>query len=347
MQYGIRHTLLATLVVLLTACAGDPDEAALSEYQTRLSRVLSVDIPPPTPPTGLTAPRAAALQQDIAGGSLGTLDFLTLTGCELQVTIGKRNSSLGRFASASQRLLLDLEFLRLALACIEHQRAKQRNELADLLTEAQALKRLQLPELIYNATLAGPEFRALWARPDTLQGYPSTTGTAVIQSLHGLLALSDQWLAGDYQADNRSFELLLGEIARGDAGALMLALERQAVALRRASAMAQQRLDAAPLCLQQRPTPQGRILDTVVRSYFIAALQPRAADLNRRHHDLLTPITELEERLETALTADYRQWKTQRDARIERFLAAPLEHVRSIRPLLAQCGLAPGQFSDG
>ena len=93
---------------------------------------------------------------------LDALDFLALRGCALQVTIGKRNSSLGRLAPPSQALLLDLEFLRLAPACIDQLRAQQETELADLLRSAANHKRADLPRRVFNATLGAEEFQSFW-----------------------------------------------------------------------------------------------------------------------------------------------------------------------------------------
>jgi hypothetical protein len=45
--------------------------------------------------------------------TLTLIDFLALSGCKLQANIAKRNTTMGRNASVSQRLIFDLEFIRL------------------------------------------------------------------------------------------------------------------------------------------------------------------------------------------------------------------------------------------
>jgi len=335
----------AWCLLLLTACGGDPHQVALEDYRSRLGRALDTPVVAPAPTQTVRKPRSAALQQTVDSGNLGTLDFLALTGCEVQITIGKRNSSLGRLASASQRLLLDLEFLRLAPDCIAFKRTQGNATLADTLENAWQLKQQQLPALIYNATLAGPEFRALWAPPDSLSGYPGNTSSEVPAALTALREQAARWLAGDYRADNRGFEILLSDVARGDGGALLLALERQGSELSAASAMAAARRQSGPVCLRGRPSPQGRILDNVVRKFFIGAVQTQAAALNRRYHQLLEPIHALESDLDAAHAAAFRVWRDAREERLRTLLAAPAEHVASVQPLLQQCGLAPGQVS--
>ena len=65
--------------------------------------------------------------------TLSIIDFLALSGCELQANIAKRNTTMGRSASASQQLIFDLEFIRLAPDCIEKLHADDEGAIADLL----------------------------------------------------------------------------------------------------------------------------------------------------------------------------------------------------------------------
>ena len=103
-----------------------------------------------------------------------------------------------------------------------------------------------------------------------------------MSSLEAINGHARRWLSGDFEADNRAFEVLLWEVNRGDGGALWQALARQAGGLDSANRMLRRRLEKGPLCRPGfRPT-SADILDNVIRKYFIAGLQPRAAALNRR-----------------------------------------------------------------
>ena len=88
-------------------------------------------------------PEIGKLKIPLQAANVEALDFLVLKGCALKITLGKYNSSLGRFASDSQRLLLDLEYLRLAPRCVEYQRNQGETELATILEQARTLKREQ------------------------------------------------------------------------------------------------------------------------------------------------------------------------------------------------------------
>ena len=125
-----KHNSLATVtlvllsILALTACQGDERAARFENYLERLGRTLDVPVQQPVAEAPTVAPRPAELTLPLESGSLDALDFLSISGCAVQVTIGKRNSSLGRLARDSQRLLLELEFLQLAPECIAFQRSK-------------------------------------------------------------------------------------------------------------------------------------------------------------------------------------------------------------------------------
>ena len=214
--------LLAALASgALVGCTGDWPGHALQG----LAEVIS------PAPSGVTAAAGAALappqalRLELAGDGLGGLDFLALSGCELQATHGRRSSSLGSRARDSQKLLLDLEFLRLAPACIDLQRERGNRALADTLQQAWGLKRRQLPAAIYNATLGSDEYREFWERPaHALPAEPTGAAGGAIASLAAINNQVRHWLAGDFRADNREFEILLWEVAAGEGGAPLQAL---------------------------------------------------------------------------------------------------------------------------
>ncbi|MEM8564621.1 MAG: DUF3080 family protein, partial [Pseudomonadota bacterium] len=250
---------------------------------------------------------------------------------------GKRNSSLGRLASASQRLLLELEYLQLAPACIDYLRSEGKLQLASTLQEAWQEKRAQLPSLIYNATLASPEFRRFWKTPTGVGDYPANTGSNVLNSMAALNDNVRRWLSDDFTGDNLTLELLLSDILKGDGGALRLALAKQALALEVADGLLSARMDRGPLCAPPLRPAAADIFDTVVEKFFIAGTQPRAAALNRRYHDLYPNIAELEGLLEDTLPASYLSWQQQRDAELTRWIAAPRAHVDRIIAIQKPC----------
>jgi len=324
-------------VLSLAGCAQSNPDSAFKLYLQRLSGALSVAAPTVEAATIAPLPRARELQLDIGGSAIDMLDFLALRGCELQVTIGKRNSSLGRLARDSQRLLLELEYLRLAPACIAYQRERGEPALAAVLTEAWTLKRSQLPALIFNATLGGGEYRQFWKAQPGATNYPANTSSAVIVSLQAINQHARRWLAGDFHVDNLTFELLLADVATGDGGTLRRALAQQASALQAANKLLALRMKRGPLCRPPLRPAAADTLDNVVRKFFVAGTQPRAARLNQRYHELLPPITELEQQLFPALPEAYQTGRRQRDSSLAQWALAPRQHVSRLQAIRQPC----------
>jgi hypothetical protein len=289
------------------------------------------------PPQWQRLPRASELAITLEGSSLDALDFLALSGCAVQVTIGKRNSSLGRMAPPSQRLLLDLEYLELAPDCVTVLRERDENALAETLEAAWQQKRAQLPARLFNATLASDEFRAFWRKPRSLADYPANTSSRVVTALENLAVLARQWRAGDYTADNKGFEILLSEVALGDGGALLSALSLQSGWLQAADAVVVNRADEGPLCGDKLRLPEAEILETVVHKYFIGGVQPWSAAVGRRHHELLAAYRDLEATLEDTLPASYSDWRLAREQFIRQTTAGPRDHVGELQQLLDPC----------
>lgn len=335
--------LILLLYTLLAGCEAGRGERALAEYLGRLERPLGAPLPAAAQVPVATPPRSARLQLDPAGDTLPALDFLALRGCALQATVARRNTSLGRLAAPSQHLLLELEFLRHAPACTRMLRARGEQALADTLERIAANKVAQLPAHIYNATLASEEFHDFWQPPAVLGDYPEHTSSAPLLALEAISGRVRRWLAGDYDADGRLFELDLAEVARGDGGSLLLALAEQQRQLQRASDALRQREARGPLCREGFANRELQTLRTVIQRFYLGSVQPWAAALERRRHALLPAVTAIEELLAPVLPPAYRAWSSQRDAQLAGWSAAPARHVASIQALLAGCGgSAPG-----
>lgn len=324
-------------LVLLGGCQADSPDTRFQTYLDRLATTLSVTAITPEYPATLRPPRSGKLRLEIPSDSLDTLDFLALSGCAVQVTIGKRNSSLGRMAKPSQRLLLALEYLRLAPDCITYLRKNDKNTLAELLEQSWQHKREQLPALIFNATLGADEYRSVWLASPVVADFPKLSSSVSVLALQAVNEQVSTWLSGDYQADNRGFELLLGEVAGGDAGILLKALSRQSAWLDSADQMLQQRMDRGPLCAPGVRFEAADILPEVVRKYFIGQIQPQAARMNQRYYNLLPPIADLEVQLNSSLPPTYRRWQTSRNKRFAKVNSASRRHVENLKAIQRPC----------
>ena len=217
-----RWLLCSALLILLDGCQPTEPDTPFEVYLSRTDSARSI-----TPPDGLKVPPVTVdLQLNIPWGTLDTLDLVSLSGCTVQATIGKRNSSLGRYAKPSQRLLLELEYLQLAPPCIDLLR-DHNSTLANAIDAAWRQRQKQLPALIFNATLGSDEYRSFWLAPRAPGDYPVVSLAVAVSALKRINRHVCRWLSGDYQAQNRDFEVLLSQVAGGDAGALLQALHTQ------------------------------------------------------------------------------------------------------------------------
>ena len=340
LQGGWWKTLLVGWLVSLMMGCSPPAQgpAQLLDYQQRLSRTLETAVPDPA---GLLIPPrfqdADISLLDIPAGALNLLDFLALSDCALQVNIGRRNSSLGRNAPPSQRLLLDLEFLALAPECIQTLERQAEDRLAETLTAALKTKMQYLPHRIFNAVLAGPEYRQFWQLPSGLDQYPSAVGGDILDALLWFEYAAAQWLSGNFQFQTEQLEQRLYQLRAGDGGSLLLAAVTQARALERSNQLLILRAAAGPLCPNGRSSTQAQILETVVVKYFASGVQVWLADLNRREQQLLPPLESLEAQLSPVVPDSYQQWAAKRRATLTLLQETPREHIAALQRLADSC----------
>ena len=173
-------------------------------------------------------PSTGQLHITLQPGTFNTVDFMELHGCALQITLGKYQSRLGQFASESQRLLLDLEYLNLAPDCIALKRREHQQPLAEQLLQEKKLKLQQLPSRIFNATFANTEFQRFWNRRSKCCDNPEQY-QLTISAFSNINGSVQRWLLGDYQASNIEFEIQLSEISKGSAAYMQSKLLRASI----------------------------------------------------------------------------------------------------------------------
>ena len=102
-----------------------------------------------------------------ASSQINLIEFLSLSGCALQINLGRRSTNWGA-PPLAQRLLLDLEFFGSGTGM--HHAAQERGdtELANTLEQASKERLDLLPMSLYQSILQGPEWQLFWERPTTL-----------------------------------------------------------------------------------------------------------------------------------------------------------------------------------
>lgn len=203
-------------IALLSGCDGSP---ANPENFSAVPVATMPQIPP-----------VRQLRITLPTSRFTAIDFMALHGCALQITLGKYQSRLGQFASDSQRLLLDLEYLSLAPNCIALKRSEHKFALAEQLRQENILKLRQLQARIFNATFANTEFQQFWNKPSSCC---ENTGQFQL-TLTAIAAINDsvkRWIRGDYQASNIEFEIQLSEISKGSSAYMHSEVLRQTLVI--------------------------------------------------------------------------------------------------------------------
>ena len=336
----IRFTIIVAIFSVASLLAGCGDksfgEGLLENYIGRLSNTLSADKPdrPAIDPPRIVEFDISPIP--IEKQSIGLIDLLSVTDCELKVNIARRNTLLAKNASPSQTLLLDLEFLRLAPACIDMLKSSGDAELAEIISEAREQRDQQLPARIFNAVIAGPEWQALWSAPLSLGDYPEQSSDDEAQALNALAHRIERWLSGNWDRDDEMIELVLSELRTGAGGSLLLAATTQQAFLAQASKL----LEATPrdeLCRHGEATEASIVLHTVITKYFAGEVQGWLSTVNQRHYALLRGVESIESSLNAVLTNEYREWQATRESTTEYLFTAPRAHVSAIKSTQDPC----------
>ena len=342
---GMRiSTLWIGLIVnlALSSCAErEVGAAKLTNYVERLSTAADIDIEMVN--GGQNISRRVDLPSDLdtallaTTGSLSLVDFLSLSGCELQANIAKRNTSMGRTASASQRLILDLEFLRLAPACVTLMEEKEENSVANTLRENIELRRANLPTRVFAATIGGPEWQTFWDQPLLLGSYPESASGDSAQALWELSERVQRFLDHSWSTADEDLEPLLSSIRANSGGQLLAAAALQSDYLEHANDILRSAGKEGIYCKNDAITEAGTITKTVVAKYFAADVQRWSAQVSQRHYEIQSALIALESHLTSTLPPRYLDWVTERDALLHRLYAATREHVAVIKKTVNAC----------
>ncbi|MGM0450619.1 MAG: DUF3080 family protein [Pseudomonadota bacterium] len=150
-----RLGLLALLPVLLAGCwlTGERERQA-DAYVTELADALAVAPKTSSIPTVEPLPHSRHRSLALPELDMGLVDFLSLYGCELQVVIGERTSTLGRVANPGTRMEYHLRFLQAADECLPKVESESRSE---TLREARSARAESLPLALWNGIWASEE----------------------------------------------------------------------------------------------------------------------------------------------------------------------------------------------
>ncbi len=334
----VSRCVAMTLMLVVTGCSQEPASERLDNYHTRLARVFDFSPSPVAPVRAVPAmPVIPHWPETGKSEQLDLLDFMSLYGCELQLVVAQQNASLGRFARSSQQLLNHLRFLHVAPDCIDSLRKEDKPALAAQLEQVFVTKQQHLAAYIWQALLGGEEARAFWKRPVVLADYPEQVGRAPAQAIAQMRDLASRWLAGEWDAGWSELEQVLAEFRTGDGGALLKSWEILQRRLSLIDADLAQWQRTAARCVQARANFDARILDNVIRKFFVAEVQVWAAQLSQRYYALMVPMEALENLLVAGEPPAYRDWRQHRMQFLEVARQSMRVHVHALQGVQKLC----------
>ena len=337
-QITARAVVALTASAVLASCS--PTEVGVSKLDNYVKRLSTAS---KTPVSDVASARITQppVINELPGkedaDTLTLIDFLALSGCKLQANIAKRNTTMGRNASVSQRLIFDLEFIRLAPACIDKLRSDEDHEIADLLEASLVSRTESLVHTLARGVLGGSEWREFWRIPDSLGEYPLQSSGDAAQSLWELSQRVKRFLNGTWSPSDENLEPLLAKVRVNAGGQLLRAAMIQARGLTKANRILRQASEAGMYCSQGKLSEAGTISKTVVAKYFAGDVQAWSAAVAQRHYEINSPIIEMEAALTTALSDDYLSWAAARDLQLGALFSAPRQHVSIIQAALDNC----------
>lgn len=277
----IRALLLLTCL-LLAACDRDSPEALLQDYVSRVARASGQPIPRLQWPDVPAYPRHRERQLPVPEVRARLLDLTEFNTCNLTQLVAERNSILGRYWPASQRIDYELRFAHRLQRCRDWL-AAQTGDTADpeLLKQMDAIaaeKHGTLPAVFWQLSFDSPEFERHFslANPWLAVGQPPPMAALIgLQQLANTLAdPPDGW-------DLATLEPQLQTLAlSGYGGAWAQATVGMTAALETAAVLLEALHDARP-CPLGKPTPQARILETVFYRYYADRVQTYLAQLHQ------------------------------------------------------------------
>ncbi len=343
LKNSVRQLAGRVAVILLTAAAigscssKEVGAGKLENYLSRLSNASELPIPPPENLRIARPPALPLPPRDVNVDTLSIIDFLALSGCELQTNIAKRNTTMGRSASPSQHLIFDLEFIRLAPECIDKLRQDGEGEIARLLELNLIHRRDQLAYTVAQGILGGNEWREFWRVPELLGDYPTRASGDVAQSLWELAERTKRFLNGSWSPEDEDLEPLLAHLRVDAGGQLLRAAILQEQALTQANQILTSASKAGTYCSRERPSEAGTIAKTVVAKYFAGDVQRWSSAVSQRHYEIQTPIAEIETTLDQALNGPYDAWIQSRDRQLNTLFSAPRHHVSVVQAAFNNC----------
>ena len=346
----MRCALLGMLAALMGCSSGDNAQTMLDDYVWRVSNVLDTQTPSTQRPRAISVPRIRERRLATSEFKIDLLDFLSMQGCDLGYLLGYRNSSLGLVMPTSQRLVYEVNFVRIAQQCLpelEQSDSTFATELKDILRQ----KRNELPRHIWNAIFAGPEFAELMSTSTTLaETGAEDASDAALQAILEIESLTMALLPNESELllDDKKLESALAIIHRNPAtGRALLRFQALTSSLDATRSMLERAIADKRLCPMGKTTPRGQYLRNVFDLYYAGKVQPYVVLAYRTDRELLEALNRIRRALDVEISAPMQRYWAQTLSLGAGSLFGDLDsalnrHTLAWQQALGACQLMPG-----
>ncbi len=335
----------------MTGCINtDPAQSLVETYAERTSRAIDVDIDLTLNKTSElypTLPDRRDRAKTVTPITEGLIDVLDLKECGLIDLIAQRNTSLGKLAGGSQRLIYELEFMPKVRDCQSLLTGNvERAEVLERVKEINRIKINNWPKQIWNSLYTSPEMEqhfSLGATP--LPPDADHSNVELMLTMQRFVEIAETHTDKTWQTPSFANELERDyeTLYRSNFGSEWLAsMALLTQVLEQTSEAINQRLNDRPICFNQRQNQKSEILWNVFMKFYVNSLQPYIAQIERSGRQW----SDLHQTINASLNLPQNQWLdiyTHSEGLVwSRYLKAREKHTQSWQNLLDQCGLRPG-----
>ena len=331
----------------MVGCSGSsPERDVVTDYVWRLSIVLETEFNG-SERIVITYPEKRAMTVPVTEQSIDLLDFLALTGCDLQVTAGYRNSGLGRVMPDSQQFLYQWRFIQESQDCLTYLKAEN-DELYSSLMSIVAVKRQEFQRYSWLSFWGGPEVRRYFG---VSQQWLSMNQKILLSPenfgvLMRIFSMKAHDLLGVETYEHR-FETALAELLNSNVGGqmLMTVAEFEQLLQKGTAILSSERANG--LCPQGKPTKRAKILRTVFEKFYIGKVQPYLSFIHRQGDDwwrqqeaLYDAFTFDQPNVFQTFASQYLDSREQ-EGLWQSFQSSQRAHTKAWQTLFTRCGMMP------
>jgi hypothetical protein len=332
------------------ACGnGDTAEAILADYLKRVERATGIQSKLSSPVILLPYPSHREQNLPSAPLRMGMMNFAKLYTCDLFKLINERNSIMGRVMPISQKLVYEIKFLQNAQVCYQTlaAAAAPNEEFLSLFAEIIEKKRDNLPVIFWQATLNSPELRKLFSLAvPPLNPRDNQVFVNAQQGMAYFQKLGEHLNSLSLDIDKEKLEAHYYQLQRDQyGGRLLQSVAQLTETLNRAAYSLENLVKDTTLCLQNKPTQQAIILNSVFKKFYAQRVGAYISQIHQQGKAWLADINTLVQlqavKLPLAFVRYRAQMLTSSGGLWQRFDAAIQRHTQAWQTVLSQCGLMP------